>query len=512
MSFASILYPPLHATRAAGTTAAPSHEFPEFFHDLNLDQIVSTITSGWKEYDLVPFFLDPPTDLETIAYRQGVMRDLDGSALLSHIETFANGMRDARQARRLAAELEYPYERERWFLNAAHAYCEAVEGLSRALPVLDLRSDGMSAFREYVTSYVATDAFRIVAEDASALLADLASVRYGLLIRDTSVTVLPPTDEPDYEEALTRTFARFDRSTVPASYIRGPAAGRLNHVDAQVLEGVARLYPAVFRALDAFFTRHPECADAIIEQFDREIQFYVAYLSHMRRLARAGLQFCLPRVSVDSKEERARDTFDLALASTQRTVVTNDYSLHDPERIIVVTGPNQGGKTTCARTYGQIHYLASLGLPVPGSDAHLFLCDRIFTHFERSEEVETLRGRLEMDLVRVKQILDAATPRSIVILNEIFAATIVDDALYLSRKVMADLSSADLLAVIVTFLDELASFDDKTVSLVATVDEHDPTVHTFKVERRPPDGIAHALALAAKYRVTDADLRERIAG
>jgi DNA mismatch repair ATPase MutS len=154
--------------------------------------------------------------------------------------------------------------------------------------------------------------------------------------------------------------------------------------------------------------------------------------------------------------------------------------------------------------------LAAIGCPVPGRTARLFLPDRIFTHFEKEESLAAMTGKLEDDLNRTGQILGGATGASIVILNETFASTTVDDARFLGTKLLTKLMRLDALGVYVTFVDELAALGDQVVSMMSTIVPGNPAERTYQVIRKPADGLAHALAIAEKHGVTYEQLRERL--
>jgi DNA mismatch repair protein MutS len=506
MTFQSILF--------AGPEYRLTKEAPVFFIDLNLDQIIDAITAGKQEYNLKPFFYTSLSDIGAIEYRHKIMQDLENPALFEHIRFFAQTMRTMREHLAQAAKRYYKYQKQSCFLDAVEIYCDTVSRLAHNLTLADLRSRGFWAFREYLTHYLQSDRFTTLDSETRTLRTELSAVQYCILIKHSTVKVRKYEAEIDYSADVEKTFSKFKQGAVKSYAVKFPDLSEMNHIEAQILDFVARLYPDIFLHLDNYCATHNNYLDEVIEVFDREIQFYVSYLDYVATFKRSGLQFCYPEISNIEKEIYDQEGFDLALAykliRDQSVPICNDFYLKGRERIFVVSGPNQGGKTTFARAFGQLHYLGSLGCPVPGKQAKLFLFDRIFTNFEKEESIQNLRGKLEDDLVRIYSILQQITSQSIIIMNESFTSTTLRDAIFLSKNIMERLIQLDVLAVSVTFIDELASLSEKTVSMVSTVVPDNPASRTFKIIRRPADGLSYAISIAEKYRLTYASLRKRI--
>jgi DNA mismatch repair protein MutS len=508
--FASLLWP-------GEPESAELHDRPDqaTVSDLNLGQIVEAVAGDREQRDLITGLLyQQVRDPATIRYRHGVFRGLGDAELFQAAAQFAEQMRQVRVHLDQLTKMHSARQREGWFLDAAAIYCDAVRALVAGLNARAITSRGLTAFREYLAGYIASAGFARLSRETADRVRDLGAITYQVRIKGSRVEVSRYEGEPDYSAEIQKTFDRFRQGAVQDYLVQYRVWPGMTHVGAQIAELVARLYPEEFNALTAYCREHARFADPVIRQFDRELQFYLAYLEYIRPLRAAGLAFCYPDLAAGSKDIFACDTFGLALAAKLtaqgKPVVTNEFHLSGPERVIVVSGPNQGGKTTFARTFGQLHLLACTGCPVPGSAARLYLYDQLFTHFEQEEDLDDLTGKLEDDLLRIQKSLLAATPDSIVIMNEIFTSTTVADARFLGEKVLAKVIDLDLLCVYVTFIDELAAAGPTVVSMASTIVPGNPAERTYKVVRKQADGLAYALAIAARHGVTYDQLRERL--
>lgn len=493
-----------------------SLEPPECFRDLQLDQVVDAVVAGREEYTLRPYFYLPLKTVPEITYRQDVLRELETGPTGQLVRTFAASMRTVRKQLQFAEECFHKAEKHRWFLDAIALYCDVVRSFVAGLPCLSLQSAGMRDIAGIITAYVESNDFKSLQAEVQELQSILQTIRYSLHISGNRIAVTRHHNDSDYGAQVATEFQAFNQNSDGQMRFGTKSDAHLNHIEHAILDMLTDLYPKVFSSIESFHERYIHSAiHPNILLFETEAQFVLAYLDYMKEIRGTGLSFCYPVVSDHGKDISGADVFDLALAPIllrrKSAIVTNSFNLNDAERVIVISGPNQGGKTTFARTIGQLHYLARIGCTVAGRQAKLLLCDEIFTVFEREEDLRTHSGKLEEELLRIHEVLATATSRSLLIMNESFASTAPSDALLLGRKIMEKIMTLDMLCVLVTFIDELASFSQATVSMVAAVNPADISQRTFQLIRRPADGRAYAMAIADKYRLTRELVRERIA-
>lgn len=511
--FYSILFPTREQHGEPRQTDAP-----DFFKDLNLNQIFAPILKAKKEFKLEGFFYTALHNPEVILYRQDVMRELESDELRSLFAGFSKTVYDLgrymdtiRKALTSNDSWNNNYLTRGHMLDYAERYCLTVSALSEELSKLALRSAGLRGFAEYLQAYCASESCAGLCAHVKRLRDELSAVEYCMLIKNGTIHVRKYEGQPDHSKQILAAFEKFRQGDVKDYRQKLPEEPYAAHVEAAVLNMLADLYPDIFADLISFCSNYLHFDDETILRFSREIQFYLSWLDFVCPLRQTGLPFHYPKLCNTSEHLYNLDGFDLALAAvTREKTVTNDFLLNAPEHIMVITGPNQGGKTTFARAFGQVHYLASLGLCVPGREAALYLFDNIFTHFGREENLSTLNGKLQDDLVRLHELLSKATSKSILIVNEIFSSTTLSDALSLGGHMMDAFAALGAPAVVVTFLDELASHGPETVSMMSTVQKEDPAERTYQIIRKPPDGLAYAIYIAGKHGLTYEQLRGRI--
>ena len=486
----------------------PARVAEGFLADTGLAAVFEELQVGYRDHDLLPLYRAPLVEPAAIAARQAVMQDLDRPRLEAAARDFLLGLRRVRetleQGRRLYPRRPKAYYRLAAFLVYVEALAAFAEGLEAAAPA----SRGLKEAAAYLKAHLARPEVAGRRREAAEIRSALLGVRYLLHIEEARVSVYPPEALDDLVARLERIFAPLGRGRGPELRLppRGP---EMNHVEEGILEGVAKLYPEPFARLERFASELGAFQDPGVRAIERGLAFFLAYRDLLAPLKEAGLAFAYPELAPGAAGW-ARGAFPLDLARAREGgVVANDFAF-DEGRILVVTGPNQGGKTTFARTVAQVHYLAGLGLPVPAAAARIAPVRRFFSHFPRREAAEDLTSRLEDDLLRMRPILEAAGEDALAILNEPFASATAPDALALGLRVLARLREGGARAVWVTFLPELAR-QPGVQSYVAQLDPDDPTRRTFRVVPAPPSERAYAEILARRYRLTYPELKARLA-
>ena len=222
----------------------------------------------------------------------------------------------------------------------------------------------------------------------------------------------------------------------------------------------------------------------------QELAFYIGCLNLAEQLAQQGEPITLPQVTLnDERRHSFTGLYDVALALTMKQkVVGNDVNA-DGKDLAIITGANQGGKSTFLRSIGLAQLMMQCGMFVPAESLSADLCRGLFTHYRREEDASMESGKFDEELGRMSAIVDTITPDALILFNESFAATNEREGSEIAGQIVSALLERHVKVFFVTHMVEFArDFYDKAMknAIFLRAERQDDGQRTFKlIEGKP---------------------------
>jgi MutS domain V len=225
---------------------------------------------------------------------------------------------------------------------------------------------------------------------------------------------------------------------------------------------------AGFRALGEIKGRGLNAvADALAQSADHvqsffvmlrlELAFYLGCLNVHRWLEAKGEPTCFPEpVARGHLVLSAGAMYDVCLTLHLRDRVVGNDVRADGKSLVMITGANQGGKSTLLRSLGLAQLMMQSGMFVAAESFRAAVCAGLFTHYKREEDAAMEGGKLDEELSRMSDIVDRIEPDSTLLCNESFASTNEREASEIARQVVRAMLDRGIRVVFVTHLYDLA--------------------------------------------------------
>jgi DNA mismatch repair ATPase MutS len=214
------------------------------------------------------------------------------------------------------------------------------------------------------------------------------------------------------------------------------------------------------RALSLAANALAQSADHILSFFialRSELGFYVGCLNLHDQLAAKHEPECMPEPHpIRALVWSARGLYDPCLSLHIPERVHGNELHADNKPLIIITGPNQGGKSTFLRSLGVAQLMMQAGMFVAAESFSATIARGVFTHFKREEDASMTRGKFDEELQRMSEIGKHISPHCLLICNESFAATNEREAAEIATEIIRAMNHAGITVVYVTHLYELS--------------------------------------------------------
>ena len=179
--------------------------------------------------------------------------------------------------------------------------------------------------------------------------------------------------------------------------------------------------------------------------------FYLGAVNLKHQMKRFSLEYCFPKVC-DKDQLTFRELKEFVMCLEQRVDAVGNTCDMKHKMLLIVTGANQGGKSTFLRSIGIAQVMMQSGLMVTAERFESAIFPDLFTHFTRREDSEMNSGRLDEELGRMNQIIEHLGERPLILLNESFATTTEKEGSVIAYDIIKALNEVGVKILTVTHL------------------------------------------------------------
>jgi DNA mismatch repair ATPase MutS len=259
------------------------------------------------------------------------------------------------------------------------------------------------------------------------------------------------------------------------------------------------------RAISRVARALAQSADHVVNFFKMlrtELAFYIGCLNLHDALTAKGLPEAFPESCAPGEQRHNfSGLYDVSLALQMQARIVANSGNADGKNPVIITGANQGGKSTFLRSIGLAQIMMQCGLFVGAESFTAELCPALLTHYKREEDTTMKSGKLDEELARMSEIINHVKPHSLLLLNESFAATNEREGSEIARQIVSALLDKGMKVFFVTHLHEFARiFYERhgSRSVFLRPERLQDGTRTFKLVEAPPLEASYAEDLYLK--------------
>ncbi|CAX24230.1 putative DNA mismatch repair protein [Methylorubrum extorquens DM4] len=477
---------------------------PALVQDLELETLFGAMAGGDKFIHEVArlALLTPANNLADIEYRQRVMVDcLRNPAVVRNIYELAGEAIEREKKAYFGIFRDSPDVVLTRSIEVLSMFVEVLRKLRQVgeSSAHGFRSDGFQTLFEMLQRELSDDYFETVSRHLQRLQFPegvLVSARLGAGNKGTGYTLR---EAPE------------DRRMWPLRLLPQRLEGYTLHVHPRDEAGGRALSDLRNRGLSLAARALGQSVDHILSFFHMlraEVAFYIGGVTLHERLSALGHTTVIPRATALSDPRfDCQGLFDVCLAvSMNKAIVGNDVEANE-KNLVIVTGANQGGKSTFLRSVGLAQLMMQSGLFVGADDFEANIVHGVFTHYKREEDNSMTSGKFDEELSRMSALADMLRPNAMVLFNESFASTNEREGSEVARQIVSALLDSQMKVVFVTHLYQFAhAFEELQMksALFLRAERKSDGARTFKLVEGQPLDTSFGEDLYAKIFVDEA--------